>query len=127
MEARVAAGKATRARLQAANPAAHKKANAVVDRATGETKLWRAASGGEVAEVRALLQAGADPLVGLTTNGCTPVFVAAQNGHLEVVRALVEAGADVNAAKTTDGATPVFMAAQNGHLEVVRALVLGKK
>ena len=121
-EARVAAGKATRARLQAANPAAHKKANAVVDPADGETKLWRAASAGEVAEVRALLQAGADPLVGLTTNGCTPVYLAAQNGHLEVVRALVEAGADVNAARTDGTWTPLKVAQRNNHPDVVALL-----
>ena len=63
---------------------------------------------GQVAMVRALIEAGAD--VNKAGDGdATPLYAAAQKGHEAVVRALIELGADVNKA-TDDGVTPPYAA-----------------
>ncbi|XP_066276758.1 ankyrin repeat and SOCS box protein 5-like [Branchiostoma lanceolatum] len=45
---------------------------------------------------RSLLQAGANPTIGVSARG-TPLHVAARSDHVELTRLLLEAGADMNA------------------------------
>lgn len=60
----------------------------------GLTALHRAAHGGKVASIEALLAAGADPNAeGL--NGVTPLHYAVKGDHVGAVAALVAGGADV--------------------------------
>jgi ankyrin repeat protein len=75
----------------------------------------------DIAEIRALIKAGADVNV-KNKYGVSPLMIAAANGHTEIVTALLEANADVNAAHT-DGSTPLWVAAANGHTEIVTALL----
>lgn len=52
---------------------------------------------GTAADVRQLLDAGADPNEIEEVGDVTPLMYAAERGDLDTVRTLVEAGADVNA------------------------------
>lgn len=97
------------------------------------TPLYRAAKDGKTREVRALLDAGADPRAtssdyfampdemqdsppGLVHSGLSPLHVAA---NAEIVRALAAAGADLNA-RMDEGLTPLDTAK---NAEVARALL----
>ena len=62
------------------------------------TPLLIAAHDGRLAEVRALLAAGASVNQAME-DGATPLFISAQQGHLDVVKALVAAGASVDQAR----------------------------
>jgi ankyrin repeat protein len=86
----------------------------------GETALHRAAFGGHVPVVRALLalsevNAGAD-------NGNTPLHMASYEGHANVVRLLLENGADIML-KTDGGWTALLSGVMYGHTEVVKVLL----
>jgi ankyrin repeat protein len=89
-------------------------------------ELMQAARSGDSAQIRQLLEAGADPnWVG--EGGETALMAAARGGHLEAVQSLLAAGADVNA-KDADEWTALFKAAYNHELDcgfapVVKALV----
>jgi ankyrin repeat protein len=85
-------------------------------------QLYEAVRRGDAAEVKALLDKGAD-VNAKYRYGATALFKAAERGHAEVVRLLLERGADVNAKDTFYGATAMTWALDNGHVEVVRALV----
>src|SRR3990172_7504907 len=83
--------------------------------------LIAAARDGNLAQVQALLDAGAN-VNAVDEFGKTPLHGAAARGHVEVVRALrAAAGANVNA-RDDFGRTPLHEAAERGHVEVVRAL-----
>ena len=85
-----------------------------------ENELHIAALNGQVAMVRALIDAGAD-VIKPWDNGAMPLCIAAQTGHEAIVRALFEAGADVN--KVTDtGWTPLSFAVNEGHTAIVQIL-----
>ena len=85
------------------------------------SKLFDAASAGDLAKVKALIAARAD--VNAKNNvGDTALMMASGFGHLEVVQALLAAKADMNA-KRNDGDTALMFASGNGRLEVVRALL----
>ncbi len=71
--------------------------------------LLRAAEQGEVAEVRSLLQRGAD-VHGRDHSSWTPLIHAAYQGKNEVVRILLEAGADAKD-KGLGGYTALSLAA----------------
>ena len=60
------------------------------------TALFDAVSAGDLARVRAALQAGADPNEREPGDNATPLHFAAANGQIEIVRALLDAGADVH-------------------------------
>ena len=87
-----------------------------------EPALLTAARKGQLVEVLALVESGADVDEAEKEAGVTPLCSASQLGHLSVVRALVEAGASVGLARS-DGCCPLSMSARRGHLSVVRALL----
>ena len=85
-------------------------------------QLYEAARKGDAAEVRALLDKGAD-VNAKFRYGATALFKAAERGHTEVVKALIERGADVTIRDTFYGATAMYWAIDKGHTGVVRAIL----
>jgi hypothetical protein len=83
--------------------------------------LMRAVDEGDVARVRVLLAAGADPNAA-AEYGETALMRAVAKGDLEVVEVLLDAGGDVHA-KSENGFTPLFMAVFFGHVAIARALL----
>lgn len=84
----------------------------------GVTPLVRAAALGSIAEMRALLDRGADPNLA-SKGGATPLLAAL--GDAAKVKLLLEKGADVNA--TTSRGGPVTIASRLPGTEVVRLLL----
>lgn len=89
-----------------------------------EEQLCFAVVRGDEAEVKRLLQEGADPN-GKDRFGGSALEGAADGGFTEIVRLLVRKGADVNS-RGTLGGTPLILAAAKGHLEVARFLLESK-
>ena len=88
-----------------------------------ETALHRAAEGGDLAAVKALLPALAPGQIDATRkSGATALLIAAADGHLEILRLLLDHGASPKVS-LPKGATPLYMAAQNGRTEVVNELL----
>jgi ankyrin repeat protein len=92
----------------------------------GSTPLYTAAVQGELAIVRLLLEAGADP--NQESSGESegiPLCAAASWGRTEVVRLLLEHGADPNLAeRPKDGAmTALRWARRKGHSETAQVLL----
>ena len=85
-------------------------------------QLYEAARKGDPAEVKALLDKGAD-VNAKFRYGATALFKAAERGHTEVVKLLIERGADVNIRDTFYGATAMTWALDKGHVGVVRAIL----
>jgi ankyrin repeat protein len=85
--------------------------------------LHAAAQRGDLAAVRALLAAGADPDAADAT-GRTAVTAAAFGGHAAVVRALVDAGADVDRQDDTR-ANAVLSTGVTGDVAVLREVLRG--
>jgi hypothetical protein len=85
-------------------------------------QLYEAARKGNAAEVKAVLDKGAD-VNARFRYGATALFKAAERGHTEVVKLLIERGADVNVKDTFYGATAISWALQKGHTGVVRAIL----
>jgi len=78
-------------------------------------ELFAAAQAGDAAQIKNLLEAGADH--GATDEaGETALMHAARNGHVAAVQVLITAGADVNA-KSPQGWTALAKAAYNGDTE----------
>jgi ankyrin repeat protein len=91
----------------------------------GITPLMRAASAGCVANVRLLLDAGADPNAEtdrFTHGGKTPLMYAAERGRADVLEVLLEAGAEVNA-QSSHGTTALIEGARRGGRNTVRVLL----
>ncbi len=98
----------------------------------GATAFWRAAQSSDVAAMRILVEAGADPKIA-TEEGVTPLMVAAGLGWganatrnvpdawLDTVRYCVELGLDVNA-KDNYSYTALHGAAYRGDNDVVKFL-----
>ena len=85
-------------------------------------QLYEAARKGDPAEVRAVLDRGAD-VNAKFRYGATALFKAAERGHTEVVKLLIERGADVTVKDTFYGATAMTWAMEKGHTGVVRAIL----
>ena len=85
-------------------------------------KLFEATRAGNVAEVKSLLDQGAD-VNARFRYGATALFKAAERGHTDVVKLLLERGADVSVKDTFYGATAMTWALQNSRAEVVRVLL----
>ncbi|MCA1618789.1 MAG: ankyrin repeat domain-containing protein [Acidobacteria bacterium] len=87
-----------------------------------DEQLYEAVRKGDAAEVRAVLDRGAD-VNAKFRYGATALFKAAERGHTEVVKLLIERGADVNVKDTFYGATAISWALQKGHTGAVRAIL----
>lgn len=85
-------------------------------------QFYEAARKGDAAEVRALLDKGAD-VNAKFRYGATALFKAAERGNTEVVKLLIERGADVNVRDTFYGATALSWALQKEHTAVVLAIL----
>lgn len=82
--------------------------------------LSQAARSGNLAVVKQLLDAGADPNV-VEGPGWTAVMSAAENGHTDIARLLMESGADPVVDHGEGSALSI--ARSRGHLETVEALL----
>jgi hypothetical protein len=85
-------------------------------------QLYEAARKGDAAEVKAVLDKGAD-VNAKFRYGATALFKAAERGHTEVVRLLIERGADVSVRDTFYGATALYWAMDKGHTGIVRTIL----
>jgi len=83
--------------------------------------LLVAVNKGEAADVRKLLEAGANPDE-QDGYGWTPLRYAVRGGHMDAALALIESGADVDLASNT-GRTPLMSAAGNGLSDMVEMLL----
>ena len=83
--------------------------------------LVAAARAGDMAAVRALLDAGAD-VTGVEADGTTALHWAAYHDDPRLLDRLIAAGAEVDAANDL-GVTALWTASQNGSLEVVERLL----
>lgn len=83
-------------------------------------QLLKAATDGNVEEIRLLLGKGAP--FSADWLGTSPLHLAAQNNHLEVCEILLRAGMSRDARTKVDR-TPLHMAAYEGHLEIVECLL----
>ena len=92
----------------------------VVD-ASGSTPLLVAASNDDVAQVKQLLKAGANPNVRNKLD-TTPLLEAAFHSNSEIIKALLDAGADPNAAGA-DGQTPLMLVARGTNVAAAKMLL----
>ena len=79
-----------------------------------------AAGSGDVAEMRRLIDRGAN-VNAVALDDLTPLTHAADRGHIEAVRLLIASGADVN--KASGDLSPLYFAADSGHVAVVELLL----
>ncbi|MEZ0345545.1 MAG: ankyrin repeat domain-containing protein [Infirmifilum sp.] len=84
--------------------------------------LHKAASRGDLREVKRLLDSGADPNTRDWLSGETPLHKAAANGQFDIAKLLLDHGADPNAPDKY-GRTPLYHAAANGQFRVARLLL----
>jgi uncharacterized protein len=91
--------------------------------ASGSTPLLVAAGNDDVAQVKRLLKAGANPNVRNKLE-TTPLLEAAFHSNLEIIEALLDAGADPNA-PGADGETPLMLVARGTNV-VAAKMLLGK-
>jgi uncharacterized protein len=88
----------------------------------GDRALLDAVRGGDLATVRSLLGAGADPNAA-SGDGLTPLHIAGQNGSVEIAGLLIDAGANLGATTRLGGYTPLHLASRSGQAAVVRLLL----
>jgi ankyrin repeat protein len=102
----------------------------------GTTPFLRAAKAGDVPAMKLLLEHGADPTLGPTRSGITPLMAAAGLGTteadttgrqktqaqaIEAIQLLLDRGLDLNT-QASDGQTAVHGAAMQGYDDVIRFL-----
>ena len=92
----------------------------VAHSADGED-LLNAALAGDLAQVRTLLEKGAD-IDFQDKYGGTALIIASRNGHWEIVQALLAKDVKIDI-EEKNGVTALYVASQNGHEGVVKALL----
>ncbi len=92
--------------------------------ATTSQRLRWSAESGDYAEVKRLIEEGADVNTQDQDLGWTALELASGKGHIEVVKLLIEEGANVNA-QDQDGLgwTALISASYHGHPEIVKLLI----
>lgn len=85
-------------------------------------EILDAARGGDLARVRALVEADSGQMEVKSVSNKTPLIFAAQGGHLEVVAYLIGMGADLNA-RNAANETSLIYAVYFGHADVVEYLL----
>jgi hypothetical protein len=85
-------------------------------------ELRRAASEGDVARVKELLDKGAD-VNAANQYGGTALAFATRRGNVEMVKLLLERGADPNRRDTFYGAAPLGLALRKGQAEIAKLLL----
>jgi len=90
-------------------------------------EIHDAAKNGDVAKVKALIEANPDLVFSKDENDydSTALHCAARNGHKDVAELLLTNKADINA-KNKEGVTPLFMAAGAGRKDLVELLLANK-
>ena len=88
---------------------------------SGSTPLLVAASNDDVAQVKQLLKAGANPNVRNKLD-TTPLLEAAFHSNSEIIQALLDAGADPNA-PGADGQTPLMLVARGTNVAAAKMLL----
>lgn len=83
----------------------------------------KAITGGNQAEIEAVLRTGKLDLNFTDENGMTPLQNACYKGRYDVAKVLIERGADVNSNKHVHGYTALMFAALGGHVRVVSLLL----
>jgi len=96
-------------------------ADAPASRPDGSTPLQWAVFEGNLAEVKRLLAAGADPRV-INDYGVDAIQLAADESNTELIRLLLKGGANPNAANA-DGETVLHLVARSGNLDAAKLLV----
>ncbi len=87
----------------------------------GSTPLQWAVYDNDVAEVRRLIEAGAD--VALANDyGATPMSLAAEVANTEILKLLLDAGADADS-PNADGMTALLAVARTGNVEAAKLLI----
>jgi ankyrin repeat protein len=90
-------------------------------------EIHRAAEAGDVAAVKALLDASPGLLEERDVLRCTPLLEAASEGKTEVLLLLIDRGADLRAVCGVSGANQGYnalhMAAVNGHTDAAEILI----
>jgi ankyrin repeat protein len=90
-------------------------------RPDGSTPLQWAVYDGNVAEVKRLLRAGADPSIA-NNYGATPMSLAAEVGNADLLGLLLEAGANVES-PNADGQTALLAVARTGNVKAAQLLL----
>jgi len=88
-----------------------------------DVKLFNAAQRGNLEEIRALLEQGADINIRLGVDQWTPLMTAAREGRLEAVELLLAEGADPNIRDARFNKNAYHWALQYGHREIARVLL----
>jgi hypothetical protein len=89
--------------------------------ADGSTALQWAVFAGDVAEVRRLIDLGADVTLA-NDYGATPMSLAAEVANTEILKLLLDAGADVES-PNADGMTSLLAVARTGNVEAATLLL----
>ncbi|MDO9451509.1 MAG: ankyrin repeat domain-containing protein [Stagnimonas sp.] len=85
-------------------------------------KLVTASGDGDVMQVEALLQQGANVNLRLPDTGTTPLIAAARRGHISVMQVLLDRGAEINAVDDGVG-TALYWAVFEGQVEAAKFLL----
>jgi len=91
------------------------------DAAEGRTMLVEAIQSGDIAQLRAAIDAGAD-LETRDGQGRTPLLLAVHADAAEAAKLLIQAGADVNARDAVKD-TPFLYAGAEGRNEILKAIL----
>jgi len=88
----------------------------------GAQQVFEAIKGGDLAKVKAVVEADPRAMNSLTTDGETPLIAAIQGKKTEIAEYLVARGADVNA-RDRAGANPLSYAIAGGLADTARMLI----